>query len=359
MSDKLDALATLGDIAEAARAQLDPDALEFLDSGSLDPTTMQANRAAFGRWLFRPRMLTGIGQPDLTTNFLGITLTMPVLVAPFAGDTRYHPDGFLGVLNACAEHGVFAVVPELASWTFEDLARQVPNAARIAQVSLLGTEDDFKRLARRIAGAGYAAVCATVDTPVVGLRRRTHRPDPTSSTYVPPVNFAPEFGIDAARYFAGAHTPRHDDWTWTQLGAACAEVGVPFLVKGVLTPEDARAAADAGAVAVYVSNHGGRQLDSAPATLDQLPKIVDEVGANTPIAFDGGVRSGPDVVKALALGASVVLIGRLAAYGLAVGGTAGVSRVLALLHHEIETTMVLMGRPSVAALEPGALDRAP
>jgi len=200
---------------------------------------------------------------------------MPVLVAPFAGDTRYHPDGFLGVLNACAEHGVFAVVPELASWTFEDLARQVPNAARIAQVSLLGTEDDFKRLARRIAGAGYAAVCATVDTPVVGLRRRTHRPDPTSSTYVPPVNFAPEFGIDAARYFAGAHTPRHDDWTWTQLGAACAEVGVPFLVKGVLTPEDARAAADAGAVAVYVSNHGGRQLDSAPATLDQLPKIAE------------------------------------------------------------------------------------
>jgi 4-hydroxymandelate oxidase len=265
-----------------------------------------------------------------------------VLVAPFAGDTLLHADGYRGVLKAAAGHGTVAIVPEVTGETLEALANAAPAAARVFQLSLRHAEAVLVELLRRVADAGYSAVCVTVDVPVVGVRRRELR-HPGARLEIA------NFGSRVA--FMDDTGGREQPWTWARLADVMAAASLPFMVKGVLTADDARAAVDAGAAAVYVSNHGGRQLDGAPASLDQLAEVVDEVGRDAEVTIDGGVRSGTDVVKALALGAHAVLVGRPACYGLAAGGAAGVHRVLEILRHELVTAMTLLGRARVAGLD--------
>jgi 4-hydroxymandelate oxidase len=349
--------ATLDEIVDRAREKLGPVVWDFLAGGAGDEDTLVANRAAFRRWTFRPKVFSGVTPPDTTTEFLGLRLAVPIVTAPFAGDLLYNGggdgEGFAAVSRACAEVGTVSIVPETTADSLEVLAAKAPAAARIFQLTPLGTEDDFVHLVRRAAAAGYAALCVTADVPVVGIRRRNARNRFVALGALALGNFAPEFGIDPARYFGHTHRLERPDWSWQQLADVYAAAGVtiPFLVKGIMTAEDARAAVNAGASAVYVSNHGGRQLDGLPATLDQLDEVAAEVGGEVPVVFDGGVSSGADVVKALALGADVVAIGRAAAVGLVAAGQAGVRRVLEILRHELETTMVLLGRPSIAALD--------
>ena len=352
-------LRSVDDAAAAARARLDDEAWNFVAGGAGDERTVDENRAAFGRWQLRPRVLTGIGPPDLTTTVLGIPVACPVLVAPFAGDTRLHPDGFPAVVRACAEHGTVAVVPELTAAPLEVVAAAAPDAARVFQLSLLGDEADFARLAGRAAAAGYAALCVTVDAPVVGIRRRSAPFGVAPTTHLTLGNFGPDSGIDVVEYFGHSQRLDRPTWTWPRLADAAAAAGLPFAVKGILGAADARAAVDAGAAAVYVSNHGGRQLDPAPATLDVLAEVVAEVGDDVEVLLDGGVTSGADVATAVALGARAVLVGRAAAFGLAAAGQAGVARVLALLDHELRTTMTLLGRGSLAALDATTVSPAP
>jgi 4-hydroxymandelate oxidase len=336
----------LDDAVGEARRTLPPDVLAYLEGGAEDEHTLEENRRAFMRWLLRPRMLTGAPAADPSTTFLGIPLATPVLVAPFAGDTLLHADGYRDVLEAAASNGTLAVVPEVTGkHTLEELAAAFPESARVFQLSLRHPEDVLVELVQRAADAGYSAICVTIDVPVVGVRRRELR---QPGAIVEISNFdrrsiAPAFMDDAGE--------RERPWTWARLADVMAGTELPFAVKGVLTAEDARAAVDAGAASVYVSNHGGRQLDSAPATLDQLAEIVDEVGRDVEVAVDGGVRSGGDVVKALALGARAVLVGRPACYGLAVAGTTGVRRVLEILRHELVTAMTLLGRARVADVD--------
>jgi 4-hydroxymandelate oxidase len=352
-------LRSIADAAAAARARLDDEAWSFVAGGAGDGLTLDENHAAFYRWRLQPRVLTGMGPPDLTTTVLGCPVAIPILVAPFAGDTRFHPDGYQAVVRACAEHGTVAVVPELTAAPLEDVAAAAPDAARVFQLSLLGDEADFARLGGRAAAAGFAALCVTVDAPVVGIRRHTAAFGTAPTTHLTLGNFGPDSGIDVVDYFGHAQRLDRPMWTWTRLADAAAGVGLPFAVKGILGAADARAAVEAGATAVYVSNHGGRQLDPAPATLDVLAEVVAEVGGEVEVLLDGGVTSGADVVTALALGARAVLIGRAAAFGLAAAGQAGVARVLALLEHELRTTMTLLGRDRVAALDESALRPAP
>jgi isopentenyl diphosphate isomerase/L-lactate dehydrogenase-like FMN-dependent dehydrogenase len=354
-----DRLRSVDDAAAAARARLDDEAWSFVAGGAGDGLTLEENRAAFHRWRLQPRVLTGMGPPDTTTTVLGCPVAIPILVAPFAGDTRFHPDGYPAVVRACAQHGTVAVVPELTSAPLEDVAAAAPDAARVFQLSLLGDEADFARLGGRAVAAGFAALCVTVDAPVVGIRRHTAAFGTAPTTHLTLGNFGPDSGIDVAEYFGHAQRLDRPMWTWARLADAAAGVGLPYAVKGILGAADARAAVEAGAAAVYVSNHGGRQLDPAPATLDVLAEVVAEVGDEVEVLLDGGVTSGADAVTALALGARAVLIGRAAAFGLAAAGQAGVARVLALLEHELRTTMTLLGRDRVAALDESALRPAP
>jgi 4-hydroxymandelate oxidase len=338
--------AVLDDVVGAARATLPPDVLAYLEGGAEDELTLEENRRAFTRWMLRPRMLMGMSTADPSTTFLGMPLAMPVLVAPFAGDTLLHADGYRAVLDAAAEHGTLAVVPEVTGKdTLEALAAASPAAARMLQVSLRHPEAVLVELLRRAADARYSAICITVDVPVVGVRRRELR---HPGALVEIANFE---AAEVARAFMDDIGEREPPWTWARLADVMVDASLPFAVKGVLTAEDARAAVGAGASAVYVSNHGGRQLDGAPATLDQLPEIVDEVGGDAEVVVDGGARSGGDVVKALALGARAVLVGRPACYGLAAGGAAGVQRVLEILRHELVAAMTLLGRARVTDLD--------
>ena len=247
------------------------------------------------------------------------------------------------MLEAAASLGTLAVVPEVTGETLEALASAAPDAARVFQLSLRHPHAVLVDLLSRAADAGYGALCVTVDVPVVGVRRRELR-HPGARLEI--ANFP-----SRATGFIDHTGERERPWTWARLADVMAGTDLPFAVKGVLTAEDARAAVEAGAAAVYVSNHGGRQLDSAPATLDQLAEVVDEIAGDAEVALDGGVRSGGDVVKALALGARAVLVGRPACYGLAAGGRAGVHRVLEILRHELVTAMTLLGRARVADLD--------
>jgi 4-hydroxymandelate oxidase len=335
--------AVLDDAVIEARRALPPDALAYVEGGAEDERTLEENRHAFTRWLLRPRLLTGTPAADPSTTFLGMPVAMPVLVAPFAGDTLLHAEGYRGVLEAAATLRTLAVVPEVTGETLEALASAAPDAARVFQFSLRHPHAVLVDLLSRAADAGYSALCVTVDVPVVGVRRRELR-NPGARLEI--ANFP-----SRATGFIDDTGERERPWTWARLADVMAASELPFAVKGVLTAEDARAAVHAGAAAVYVSNHGGRQLDSAPATLDQLAEIVDEVGGDAEVALDGGVRSGGDVVKALALGARAVLVGRPACYGLAAGGRAGVHRVLEILRHELVTAMTLLGRARVADLD--------
>jgi 4-hydroxymandelate oxidase len=360
-----DDLRTLADLEAAARDRLDPARWSFVEGGAGDEVTLAENRAAFRRWRLHPRVLTGGEPPSLATTVAGIPVTTPILVAPFAGDTHFHPDGFAAVLRACAARGTLAVVPELTTASLGELAAEAPDAARIFQLSLLGTVEDFTRLAGRAEDAGYAALCVTVDAPVAGVRRRTTpaRADSglTLGNFEPVTlgNFGPDSGIDVTEYFGHVQRLTRRDWSWADLAAATATTGLPFIVKGILGAADARAAVDAGAAAVYVSNHGGRQLDAAPATLDALEEVVAAVGGDAEVLLDGGIRSGTDVVMALALGARAVLIGRPAVMGLAAAGQAGVARILEILDHEVLTTMTLLGRAAVRDLDRSVIRPAP
>ena len=359
MTGDAGSLRSVDDAAAAARARLDDAVWDFVAGGAGNELTVDENRAAFARWRLRPRVLTGMTPPSTVTTVLGGPVASPVLVAPFAGDSRLHPDGFAAVVRACAALGTVAVVPELTTAPLEEVAAAAPDAARVFQLSLLGDERDFARLAGRAAEAGYAALCVTVDAPVVGIRRRSAPFGVGSTTHLTLGNFGPNSGIDVGAYFGHAQRLDRPTWTWARLADAAAAAGLPFAVKGILGAADARAAVEAGAAAVYVSNHGGRQLDPAPATLDVLAEVVAEVGADVEVLVDGGVTSGSDVATALALGARAVLVGRAAAFGLAAAGQAGVEQVLSLLDHELRTTMTLLGRSSLAELDHTVLTPAP
>ncbi|MEV4419700.1 alpha-hydroxy acid oxidase [Patulibacter sp. NPDC049589] len=340
---------TLGEIALAARAGMDPKVWDFLEGGAGEEQTLDANRRAFLRWSFRPRLLNGIGVPDTATTFLGVPLRMPILTAPFGAEGQFHPEGHLAVARANAAAGVASIVPEASTFPLERIAAEAPSAARIMQLHPTGRPENVLAMVRRAAAAGYTALCVTCDCPTAGWRER---------------NMRNAFEIDerfvSGNYPAGSPVPlqevfgqlfRRDEplWTWRQVGDLMAEGGLPWMAKGVLTREDAIAAAESGASAVLVSNHGGRQLDGAPAALDQLPEVVAALtGRPVQVALDSGVRRGSDVVKALALGADVVVLGRATALGLAADGEAGVALVHALMAEELVTIMTLTGRASLA-----------
>jgi isopentenyl diphosphate isomerase/L-lactate dehydrogenase-like FMN-dependent dehydrogenase len=344
--------ATLEEIREAALARLTSAARDFLEGGAGEETTLQRNRRAFERWAFLPRVMSGLPSPATATRFLGVDLAIPVLTAPFGADGLFDPDGHVAVARANATFGTASIVPEAGSHSLEEIAAAAPGSAVFGHIHPLGTDEGFVRLMRRYEDAGYRGLCIACDSPIVGWRERNLRN-----------RFLPDYALFGGNYASVEQAlgqlleQQAPVWSWAKLGGLLAQSILPWMAKGIMTVDDARAAVAAGASALLVSNHGGRQLDGQRASLDALPEIRDAVGPEIGIALDSGIRRGADIVKAIALGADVVVIGRLAAYGLAAGGEAGLLRVLELLRAEITTILTLLGRGSLADLNRDALVR--
>lgn len=346
--------AALEEIHAAALRRLPADAVVYLESGAGTEATLRANREAFGRWVIRPRPMSGVSAPDTSATILGIPLSVPVITAPFGGDGLFWPDGHLAVARASAACGIASIVPELGTHSYEAVRKAAPAAARIAQ---LHPYESFGYAAKRIAGAGYGALCVTVDCPMTGHRVREamtrNRPDRRVWSGNDTGDGTPTAG-DLFRRGISADNPA---WTWDQLAEAAARQDLPWIAKGILTAEAAEAALAAGAAAILVSNHGGRQVDPAPASLDALPEVAAAVGGRVPLLLDSGVRTGADVLLALALGADAVVVGRLAAYGLAAAGEDGVRRTVELLTEELRALMILAGLPGITSITRDTITR--
>jgi isopentenyl diphosphate isomerase/L-lactate dehydrogenase-like FMN-dependent dehydrogenase len=338
--------ATLGEIYRSAREQLTPDLWEFLDGGAGDERSLHDNIAALARWSFRPRYLSGATEADPRTTFLGLDLAFPVVTAPIGGDGLFHARGQCAIAEATAAAGIVPIVSEASPFALETVA-EASSGPKIMQLMAWRKPDQFLALARRAVDAGYSALCVTIDCPTLGWRERQMERRFTTPKQQWDGNYWQTGESAADRLMAGTGS----DWTWETLAKVRSEIDIPLVAKGVMTAEDAEAAVAAGADGVVVSNHGGRQLDCLPATLDQLPEVVEAVGGRAQVALDGGIRRGTDVLKAVALGADVVCVGRLTAMALVAGGGAGVLTALSLLRAEFERSMLLAGRRTIADVD--------
>jgi 4-hydroxymandelate oxidase len=335
------ALVNVRDFEAAARGRLDPVHLDYFASGAQDEITVAANEAAFRRRTLIPRVLRGCEPPRLETTVLEQRASMPILIAPTAFHRLACADGEVATGRAAAAADVTMIAAMLSTVTIEEIAATGANLwfQLYIQPDLAFTES----LVRRAEAAGCRALVVTVDAPALG---RNERGDRNDFHDLPP-------GIICAN-MGGAGNVRQvvlsPEISWWHLDWLRETTALPILLKGVLHPTDARIAVDRGVDGLIVSNHGGRQLDTTPATLDQFPAIADAVAGRVPLLLDGGVRRGTDVAKALAMGAQAVAIGRPVLWGLAVAGAAGVARVLELLRTELVNALTLLGVGTPAEL---------
>jgi 4-hydroxymandelate oxidase len=319
----------------------------YFAGGADDEVTLRANIGAFGRWRFRPRMLTGIDDASTEIELLGQRVSMPILVAPTAMQGLLTPDGELATARAAAAVGTIACISTVTTRTHEEIRDAAPGAPRWLQLYILHDRARTEAMLAESAAVGYSAVVLTIDTPAWGRRERDLRYGFTVPADLP-LPYVSQTEEDRARGLA--FVPAEGALTWRDIEWAAERAQLPVLVKGVLTREDAILAVEHGAAGIVVSNHGGRQLDGVAATLDALPEVVEAVAGRVPVLLDGGVRRGGDALKALALGARAVLVGRPILYGLAVDGEAGARRVLELLHDEVRRGLTLLGCPSTEAV---------
>ena len=374
-------ITSVDDARRRARRILPRVVFDYVDGGADDEVTMAENVDAFRRITFRPRMGVDAGKPDLSTSVLGTELSMPVLLAPCGLVRLMHPDGPAGAGRAANSRGTIWTLSTVAGANLEDVA--LVGGHRWFQLYASGGRPQAAEMIERAEVSGYEALMVTIDTPALGNRERDRRNGVTSPLRLdaktaialgpqvlarprwalrmmsngvamlrrprsaPTSDSQPAGGVAAAGAVAMLASP----FTWDDVAWIRQRWPKPLVVKGILTGADAAAAAEAGADAVIVSNHGGRQLDGTPATVRALPEVVDAVAGRVEVLVDGGVRRGSDVVKALAIGARAVLIGRPYLYGLSVAGQQGVEQVLDVLRTEMSRTMRLLGCFSVAALD--------
>ena len=357
-------LVTLADHELHARTQLDDNAWAYFSGGAADEISLRANRTAWDALPLWPRVLRPLAGGHTRVPLLGRTLAHPILLAPVAFQRMAHPDGELAMAYAAAALGAGVVLSTQASVSLESVAQAVlPDPGRGPlwfQLYLQPDRGFTQALVQRAEAAGYEALVLTVDAPTSGVRDRERRAGFRLPSGVGPVNLAglqtpasPPLSPGQSALFDGLlhHAPTWDDIAWLQ-----SITRLPVLLKGVLHPADARQAVSVGAAGLIVSNHGGRTLDTAPATVTALPRVVQAVGGAVPVLVDGGIRRGTDVLKAMALGASAVLVGRPAVWGLANAGAAGVAHVLRLLRDELEVAMALTGCATLAEATPALLE---
>ncbi|MFI6902746.1 alpha-hydroxy acid oxidase [Nonomuraea sp. NPDC050394] len=332
----------LRDFEDVAREKLDPVFYDYFASGAQDEVTLAANEAAFRRLALVPRILRGHGPPRLAGSVLGCETSMPVLLAPTAFHRLAWPDeGEAATARAAREAGVIMIAAMLSTITIEEIA--AAGGTLWFQLYIQPDLGFTESLVRRAEAAGCRALVVTVDSPALG---RNERGDRNDFHDLPP-------GIFCANMRGDGNVRQvtlSPEISWKHVEWLRGVTRLPVLLKGVLHPADAAQAVACGVDGLIVSNHGGRQLDTTPATIDRLPVIAHAVGGRVPLLLDGGVRRGTDVVKALALGASAVALGRPVLWGLASGGAGGVAQVLSLLRGELENALTLCGADSPGAL---------
>jgi isopentenyl diphosphate isomerase/L-lactate dehydrogenase-like FMN-dependent dehydrogenase len=319
----------VADYVEAARERVAPEVWCYFEGGANDEVTLRANVAAYGRWRLRPRMLVDVSEISLSTTLLGMPVSMPLGVAPFAMQRLIDEEGEVSTARAAAEAGALLVVSTLTTRRHADIAAAA-DGLRWLQLYVLRDKQATLAHIAEAKEAGYRALVLTVDLPYVGRRERDLRlgfPNPPPDLNLP---YAHLFEVTPAL-------------TWRDLEWLREESELPLVIKGILTREDATLAVEHGADAVWVSNHGGRQLDGVAAGLDALPEVVEAVAGRCEVYVDGGIRRGTDVLKALALGATAAMSGRAPIFGLAAAGEAGVADVLGMLQAEIAAGLALLG----------------
>ena len=333
----------------AARARLDPPVYDYIAGGADAEHTVAGNLAAWSRLALRPHVLRDVAKVSTATTLLGSEVPVPLLVAPMAYHRMADPEGEAASVAGAAAAGAPYVLSTQATMSVEEVALAAPDAVRWFQVYVVRDRGWTAELVARAAAAGYRALVLTVDVPLLGNRLRDLRNNFRLPTGLKPANARQrELAADVLAQ-AGQFDP---GLTPETIGWLAERSGLPVVVKGVLRGDDAAACLEAGAAGVVVSNHGGRQLDTVVATADALAEVVAAVADRAEVYVDGGVRRGTDVVKALALGARAVLIGRPVLWGLAVGGAAGVERVLSGLAGELRLAMALCGAVTVEQLAP-------
>jgi isopentenyl diphosphate isomerase/L-lactate dehydrogenase-like FMN-dependent dehydrogenase len=381
--DRASRALTIADLRRQAERRAPRMVFDYIDGGADAEITLRENCRVFGTVTFRPRGAVATTHVDLTTTVLGTPLSLPVLLAPLGSSRLFFPRGEEHAAAAAGEAGTAYILSTLSGCRLEDVKAATRGPAWY-QVYLVGGRDVASAAIARAAAAGFTALVLTIDTPVAGLRERDFRNGVKQLLSFRPWQMAPYVGqiLSRPRWLAGfladgglmrfpnVVLPGEGPMGYASVGPALEESVVtwddltwirrlwtgPIVVKGLLTGNDARRAVDAGVQAVVVSNHGGRQLDSVSATLRALPEVVAAANGQIEVLFDGGIRRGSDVVKALCLGARAVLVGRAYGYGLAAAGGAGVARSIAILRGDVLRTMKLLGCDSLAGLGPAFVD---
>ncbi len=336
----------VADYVEAAREKVAPEVWCYFEGGAGDEVTLRDNVAAHERWQLRPRMLVDVSAVTTATTLLGTEVASPLGVAPFAMQRLLDPEGEVATARAAAAAGVLMCVSTLTTRTHADIAAAAGGGPRWFQLYVLKDRQRTLDHMHEAREAGYTALVLTVDAPVIGRRERDLR----LGFENPP----PDLDLPYANLFE--MTP---EITWRDLEWIRAEMPLPIVLKGILTREDATLAVEHGADAVWVSNHGGRQLDGVPAGLEALPEVAEAVAGRCEVYVDGGIRRGTDVLKALALGADAAFAARAFACALAVDGEAGVAHALSLLQDEIALGLGLLGCVSPEQVTRAHVQRTP
>jgi len=374
---------SIGDFRPLARLRLPRPVFDYLDGGADGEVTLRENCRVFDDVTFRPRYAVPVSDCDLRTRVLGFEVSFPALLAPVGYSRLMHPDGEKGAARAAGRAGTAYILSTISGHRVEDV-KAASSGPVCFQLYLMGGREASEAVIERARVAGCAALVVTIDTPVAGMRERDFRngmKELMGGSLLSKIPFLPQMLarpgwlvsylldgglsrlpnvvipgkgpmelIDVAAALARAAV------TWDDLGWIRKHWTGPIVIKGLLTGDDARRAVDAGAAAVVVSNHGGRQLDGVSPSLRALPEVVAAVGGQVEVLMDGGIRRGSDIVKAICLGAKAVLCGRAYAYGLAAAGEAGVVRALEILRADVDRTLKLLGCTSIAALDRSYVD---
>ncbi len=341
------------DFEAIARQKTSAMAWEYISGGAGDELTLRWNREAYDRIRLRPRVLVDVSKLDTRVRLLGEELSFPILLAPTAYQKMTHPEGELATCKGASASGATMIVSTMATTSVEDLAA-IAKTPLWFQLYVQPDRAFTRDLVQRAEAAGCRALVITVDTPVVGLRNREMR-----------IKFALPPGMDrphlkGLKTASTSHLPPENDiysavldpkLTWKEIEWLRSIAKVPVVLKGILNPDDAARAIEVGASGLIVSNHGARNLDTVPATIEALPEVAARVGRRIPVLMDGGIRRGTDVLKAIALGADAVLVGRPYLFALAAGGADAVTRAVNILRREFEMAMALTGRTAIGQID--------
>jgi 4-hydroxymandelate oxidase len=342
----------LADFEPLAKAKMPTMGWEYINGGAGDELTMKWNKEAYQRIRLKPHVLVDVSRLDTRVTLFGQAHAFPILLAPTAAQKLTHPEGELATARGAAAAGAAMILSSFSNTSLEEVAAVAKTPLWFQLYAQ--TDHGFTRdLVQRAEAGGYRALCLTVDTAVAGARNRETRANVKLSP-LPNLKSLKGFGSEGA-----VRTGSLDIFSsvldaalsWKDVEWLRSFAKIPLLVKGVLNPEDADRAVKAGVAGIIVSNHGGRNLDTVPATIDALPEVADKVAGRVPVLVDGGIRRGTDVLKALALGAIAVLIGRPYLYGLGAQGEAGVTKVVNILQREFAMAMALTGRTNIASID--------